>query len=587
MIKSASKDRCSGAAFVFLILGAVVAAFAVAAPADAQVEPPGWAATATQAMPLSGVSQLQHLAASTPLHIAVGLKVRNKAQLDQFVAEVSRPGSPSFGRVLNSQEFLESYAPTAAQAQSVLDYLGKMGFTGLELSPNRLVIGADGTAGAAEKAFNTELVQFPLAGKLVFANRLPVQVPAALSAGVAGVLGLHNLSTTHTMLELAKLAGKEYVHPAARRPLLSAALALPQLLPSFNAAAFRTTYDVGATPTGAGTPIGIVAEGDLTQVTVDLRQYEKENGLVQVPVEVVHTGPVSSDISGIDEFDLDSQTSTGMAENVRNLVLYDAPTLNDADLILAYERIVSDDKVKAVNMSFGTCELFEYLSGGMLLADLAFETGVAEGISFFAATGDAGAACAVVASLGLPDAGIVGVVSYPASSPYVVAVGGTTLLVDGSYNYLTEIAWIAGGGGISLWENAPSWQHGVAPLAGSLLALRGVPDIAMDADAYLSPAVVVINGADTGIGGTSLSSPLAVGVWARMQTAHQNCYGFAAPILYSFISGELKAPADFHDITLGTNGLFVATTGWDFTTGIGSFDVAKVNSGLPAVSCSP
>jgi subtilase family serine protease len=207
---------------------------------------------------------------------------------------------------------------------------------------------------------------------------------------------------------------------------------------------------------------------------------------------------------------------------------------------------------------------------------------VAEGITFFASTGDAGAACGLLINLGLPDTGLVGMVEYPSSSPYVVAVGGTTLFIDSSDDYLYEIAWDAGGGGTSLWETSQPWQNGVVPLGNSVTAQRGTPDIAMDADNNLSPAVIVVSGTDTGVGGTSLSSPLSVGSWARMQSTHYNCYGFAAPIFYSFISGYLKAAKDFHDITIGTNGLYIATPGWDYTTGIGSIDIDAVNGGLPA-----
>jgi pseudomonalisin/xanthomonalisin len=95
----------------------------------------------------------------------------------------------------------------------------------------------------------------------------------------------------------------------------------------------------------------------------------------------------------------------------------------------------------------------------------------------------------------------------------------------------------------------------------------------MDADPN-SGANVYISGQPTGVGGTSLSSPLTLGVWARLESAHGNTLGFAGPLLYAAAGG----PA-FHDIVLGDTGPYPATPGYDLATGNGTFDVAKaVNS---------
>jgi len=107
--------------------------------------------------------------------------------------------------------------------------------------------------------------------------------------------------------------------------------------------------------------------------------------------------------------------------------------------------------------------------------------------------------------------------------------------------YSNEIAWVAGGGGPSLFEAARGYQQGVAPPVG-----RGVPDVAMDADPN-SGANVYVNGQPEGVGGTSLSSPLALGVWARMQSARGNRLGFAGKRLYA-----ARGTTAFHDITSAT-----------------------------------
>jgi len=104
----------------------------------------------------------------------------------------------------------------------------------------------------------------------------------------------------------------------------------------------------------------------------------------------------------------------------------------------------------------------------------------------------------------------------------------------------------------------------------------------MVGDPNVGGADVVVNGADEGVGGTSLSSPLSVGVWARMETAHDNRFGFAAPILYKVFGQPFGTAAkDFHDVVAGDNYLYPATPGWDYTTGLGTFNISAVNAALP------
>jgi PKD repeat protein len=124
--------------------------------------------------------------------------------------------------------------------------------------------------------------------------------------------------------------------------------------------------------------------------------------------------------------------------------------------------------------------------------------------------------------------------------------------------------------------------------------MRGLPDVAMNAGFNLSPAAAFYSTADTviagrhsGVIGTSLSSPLSMGVWARLQSAHCNTFGFAAPMYYALDSagGPLSTAAGFNDTILGSNGGYVATPGWDYTTGFGTFDVKAINDALPAAAC--
>jgi subtilase family serine protease len=81
------------------------------------------------------------------------------------------------------------------------------------------------------------------------------------------------------------------------------------------------------------------------------------------------------------------------------------------------------------------------------------------------------------------------------------------------------------------------------------------------------------------VGGTSLSSPLALGVWARLQTSHNNKLGFASPAFYKHATPlpSVSSGPGFHDIVGGCNGLFCAIPGYDYVTGLGTFDVAQMS----------
>ena len=554
----------------------------VAAVALSLMALPGFAAAATvwqntgnKVFPLKPSVATTPVNAAQVLHVAVNLKVQNQPALSAFLAAQHMPGSPTYGVRLTPAQFAAAYSPSAAAAQSVADYLVGAGFRNVQIAPNRLLITADASAAAAQAAFNTRLVQFPLQGRQVFLYNQPVQVPAALAGSVLSVFGLQNLNT---------------MQPALLKPTHNA-VGVPALNFEFSGPQFQAAYDAGSTPTGSATTLAIVSAGsDLQSVIADLRQYEAQFGLPQVPVTVKQVAPLPSpqDTSGDGEWDLDSQSSTGIAGNVKQLIFYNTTDLSDTALQSAYNAFVSDDVAQVGNMSFGGCEALSGALGSNSASDQAFMQAVAQGQTLFASSGDAGAACSVLINLGLPDSGVPSV-EYPASSPYVVAVGGTTLLTnnDGSYN--TEVSWTGGGGGTSLFETAPSWQTGVVPASALVATLRGVPDVAMDADPNTG-ATVISNGSATVIGGTSLASPLAAGSWARIQSAHCNQLGFAAPLVYALDrSGiPLSAATGFNDVLFGSNGLWVATPGWDYTTGFGSFDISAVNAALPKTAgCTP
>ncbi|GEM_PF-891916 len=535
-----------------------------------------WVATHTQGLSLTQAKDLGPATSTTPMHISVALALRHQQLLQSYIRSVNTAGSPMYGQSLTPAQFTARFGPTASQVDQVKNYLAGEGFSGIHASGNHIYVTAAGTAAQVDKAFNTKIDAFLQNGQKVYANVQPAMVPAVYGQFIVAVLGLSNA---------IKMS-----FPAT--PKTEATPNVPNVPNSYWAPGFQKAYGASGTVSAKKTAIAIFAEGDVTQVVKDLRLYEKDPNnvhcsnpkdpstcahLPRVPVSVVHTGIPSTDTAGLTEFDMDTQTSTGLAGDVKRLFIYDATSLTDGDVALEFNSFVTQDKAKAGSASFGECEYLAYLDGFMVANDEAMAEAAAQGQTVFASAGDSGGFCAVTGlTNGVP--GGEPFVNYPASSPYVTAAGGTTLTTntDGSYN--EELAWVAGGGGPSYFEYQPYWQTGVAPPTGTSCVAqvpvclgRDVPDVAMDADFLLSAANFYSAGAPTSNGGTSLASPLSLGSWARIETAHNNKIGFASPNLYA-----AAGTSGFHDVTLGDTGPYPATPGWDYATGNGSFDIGQM-----------
>ena len=534
--------------------------------------PSGWATTNTVGLKLQNATSQGALPATTQLHVAVALALRDPAGAQTLAQRVNNPSDAMYEQFVTPSQFTAAYGPTSAQVSAVTSYLNSQGFTNIQAEANNLFVSATGTAAQVQTAFNTTLQQFSWNGTRVFANTSPAFVPSSLNGIALAVLGLNNVPASTPNHKAAGLPCDVSVQNNCIR--------------SYNAAGFQQAYDAGKTAKGSSTTIAVMAEGDVSQVTPDLRYYERQNGLPQVPVSIVQVGIPTTDTSGVDEWDLDSQTSTGIAGNVAHLYFYVTSSLTDSDLALDFNRWASQDVARIGNASLGICEFFAYLDGSMLADDQVFLEAAAQGQTMFAATGDQGSACGVGAPNGVPAAGPP-FVEYPAASPYVVGVGGTTLTTDNSGNYDGEAAWYAGGGGISQFEYSPYWQSSVVTV-GPQCNCKALPDIAMVADPNTG-AEIFIAGTASYYGGTSLASPLAMGVYARMQTAHGNKLGFASPRLYSLYGAADVGPSGtpptdakgpYHDVITGSNGLFTALPGYDNTTGMGTLDISLLAASI-------
>ncbi|MFC5472961.1 S53 family peptidase [Paraherbaspirillum soli] len=540
----------------------------------------------TSAGPQSAAQSAVDMAQGEPVHVVLSLNLRNEAQLDQFLQELHQPGSAAYGKFLTPAQFAAQYAPTEKQVAAVVTHLKKAGFVNINVAKNRQLVSADGTAATVEAGFRTTLKRFVHEGRGVYANTAAAQVPSALGDIVGSVLGLQNVEinqTHHHRIAPVTAAGS-----ALQATQLAAAAGSAT---SHNPVEFSALYNAGTTPTAANTTVGIISAGSLDQTIADLGTFTSNNNLATVNTSVVLTGPAGSDYSdtsGQVEWNLDSQSIVGAAGGaVKQLVFYVAPTLDNSAITTAYNHAVSDNKAKVINVSLGECEAAANGDGTQAADDKVFKQAVAQGQTFSISTGDAGPYnCSVDASgnPGVPN-GRNYDVSEPASSPYVIAVGGTTLLTSSSGAYSNETVWNEGsstgrlwatGGGFSKFEAVPSWQK-----ATTKNAKRGLPDVSFDA-AGSSGAMIVINGvADdtTVVGGTSLAAPIFSGIWARLQSANGNKLAFPAAHIYQYVPIN---PTLVHDVVSGINGDggygYKAAKGWDAATGFGSLNISKLNA---------
>ncbi|UEP29414.1 MULTISPECIES: protease pro-enzyme activation domain-containing protein [unclassified Burkholderia] len=499
--------------------------------------------------------------ATAPIHVALVLKLNDEAALHRFVQDARTPGSASYGAVLTSAQIAARYTPSAGQVATVKAYLQSKGFTNINVAGNNMIVEADAPAGVISGVFQTTLVPVAMSdGTSAHINTAPETMPDAIGGVVQSVLGLDTATRLHPHFVRATLS--------AAAPQANASPTTAAVTVAHSPTDFPGIYSVGGTPTASNITVGIIAEGNLTQPVIDLATFESNHQLPAVPVSVINVGSPSADTSANTEWSLDSQTIVGMSGGLKQLNFYVAPSFAWSNMALAINRAVTDNTARVVNMSIGGCENWAPTAA----IDTLFELAVAQGQTFAVSSGDSGSVAYGCSGTS---------VQYPATSPYVVAVGGTSLYTNGNGSYAGETAWDGSGGGISGIEPIPSWQSNVPALKGRFF--RGMPDIAFDADPY-SGAQVVVGGQLEIIGGTSLSAPLFAATWARMLSG--GCaasLGFAAPTLYS---AQATSPSIFRDVTNGSNGAYSAGSGWDFVTGWGTPNVSALHSAI-CVPTSP
>lgn len=574
-------------------------------------------AKSSYTMKLKGTPKLTNtrvtaLEISQPIRVTVALKTHNTSQLDELVRSVIQPGSANYQKYITPVEFKRQFAPTDAEVGAVVAHLKSSGFSNIQVSPGNRAVTALGNANTVQTAFRTSLKRFTYDGRPVYANDSDVSVPASLGTVVDAVLGLQNAARP-------KRLSYRVAADAVTKDSTSSDAAGSQIV--HDVTDFAKIYGASRLPAATGTTVGIITWGDLRQTIADLKTFTTLSGLPPVDTLVVPGGAgILADDGNPSEWNLDSQTIVATSGGVKQLIFYSAingdandSELTEGTLVEAMFKAITDNVAKIINVSLSIDETAENAAGVQAVTDELFKQAAVQGQIFSVASGDSGVYQAFDSPQGTP--GTIGTfdgvtvtptvdltqlsVAWPANSPYVVTVGGTTLSTIDSTKWAGETVWndglffadsnaqgqpannfvrlLATGGGVSQFEPAPAWQ---TLALGRAVTKRVLPDISFSAS-LKSGARIIVNGKPEVHAGTSLASPIFVGGFARIETAQGNSIGLPTPWIYRNLAHHHST---FHDVTSGNNGFrgsgFTASAGWDNATGFGSLDFGKLNKVL-------
>jgi subtilase family serine protease len=312
----------------------------------------------------------------------------------------------------------------------------------------------------------------------------------------------------------------------------------------YSPAQIRQAYGFNQLSTiGAGQTIAIIDAYGSPSIQKDLDAFDAYFHLPSATVDIRYpNGKPGRNTGWAEETSLDVEWAHAIAPGAK-IMLVVAVNSSTTALLGAVDYAVANGAT-VVSMSWGSGEY-----AGETADDSHFNV---PGVTFVASSGDSGEGTSV---------------EWPAASPYVVGVGGTSLRLDSSNNRTNETAWSLSGGGISQYENTPSWQSG---WVGTGLR-RCVPDVSYVADPNTG-VEVVYNGALYVFGGTSVGAPQWAALAALANAMKGSPLNSADIALYSAAGAPINS-ADFYDIISGNNGNDTddfALVGYDLVTGLGS-----------------
>lgn len=523
----------------------------------------------------------------------VYLAPRDAAGLAAAATAVSTPGRPDYRHFLSPAQIQARFGQRPAQVAAVRSWLRRAGLrvTGVSDHVADGYLAVTGPVAAASRAFGVRFARYRLAGQgVVRAPEQAVSVPRAVAGSVLDVTGLSTARQTmrHKSLPppgpnywVARPCGSYYNQKIATSKPAAYGRHWPWAVCGYTPRQIRSVYGVTASGmTGRGQTVAIVDAYASPTMLADANTYARIVGdrpfapgqyQQYLPGRFTDAGPDQCDAQGwYGEQTLDVESVHGLAPDAR-VRFVAAASCNDPDLADAIARIVNNHLASIISDSWGDTEAGA--AGFVNVFHLILQTAAAEGIGVLFSSGDNGYEAPA------EDPGVSSriQVDYPTSDPFATSVGGTSLAIGRSDNYLFETAWgtilnplskngkswqypLPGpypsgfdggsGGGTSTLFRQPGYQQGVVPgrlshrlPSGRVSAqpMRVIPDVS----AYADPATGFLVGQTTlqpdgksyrfslsRIGGTSVACPTFAGIEADAQQAAGGPLGFANPAIY-------------------------------------------------------
>ena len=563
------------------------------------------------------------------------LTAAQEAAVEKLLADQQNPASPGYHKWLTPEQYADRFGLSKADVAKVVAWLQAEGFTVNRVARGRTQVWFTGSVSQIEAAFRTEMHHYLVDGEPHFANGVEPAVPTALADVV---LGVHNLSDFRPRSRVH--VSKASADATVKANLTSSLSGLHFLIPDDFATIYdvKALYTAGFD--GTGEKIAIAGQSAVNNSDIDAFRtaagLPARTATNFVPTLVPNTGAsvVSCGATSCDasESSLDLEWAEGVAKGATEIFVYTGNS-GTANVFDAFTYAIDQILAPVISMSYGNCEQ-NLPSSFLTLIQQKTQQANLQGQTIAAASGDFGAADCESSSA-LPAKAGLGV-DIPGALPYVTSVGGTTFTGDAAgtvsgscaaatpywagscsltsggsaLKHIPETAWndssltnslSASGGGASVLFSKPSWQTGTGvPSDGQ----RDVPDVALAAspnhDGYLLCfSGSCVNGfrnntANAGFnvaGGTSFGAPTFAGIIAILNQKTQSSQGNVNPTLYALAAANVGA---FNDITTGNNIVpcsagtpdcpttgttqygFIAGTGFDLVTGLGSIDAANL-----------
>jgi kumamolisin len=455
-----------------------------------------------------------------------------------------RRGSTGAGKLhrMSREAYGAAHGADSASLDVIEKFAHQFGLSVAERHANRRLIILSGTAPAMEKAFGTQLARYQTVEGVTYRGRTgALTLPTELEPLVMAVLGLDNRPAAKPHFRKRTAAGT------------SGSFTPPQIAQLYN-------FPTGVT--GSGQTIGIIELGGGYSAD-DLNTYFSQLGISTPQVSAISVDGGQNQPGGDADAEvmLDIEVAGAVASGAQIAVYFATNTdqgFHDAIAAAAHD---TTRQPSIISISWGQSE-DSWTEQALNAMNAALEDAANMGVTVTVAAGDNGA------TDGVKDGQLH--VDFPASSPYVIACGGTTLKAKGG-TIASEQVWNelasgngATGGGISDIFALPAYQQNAGvPATASGFVGRGVPDVAGDADPTTGYAVRV-DGQNTVVGGTSAVAPLWAGLVALINQQLGTPVGYLNPLLYQV------PESDFRDIVTGGTDGYNAGPGWDPCTGLGS-----------------